>query len=124
MQDILLVGIGGFFGAISRYKLGGWVHQILDKHGFPYGTITVNIVGCFLIGLIAGLVLNKGIIPKQMEILVVTGFLGGFTTFSAFSLETLKLMQTGHYLNALLNVLISVVLGLLAAWIGMLLAKI
>jgi CrcB protein len=124
MQEILLVGLGGFFGAISRYKLCGWVHHILDKHGFPYGTITVNIVGCFLIGLIAGLVLNKGIIPKQMEILVVTGFLGGFTTFSAFSLETLKLMQTGHYLNALFNVLISVVLGLLAAWIGMLLSKI
>jgi fluoride exporter len=124
MVNILLVGLGGFFGAISRYKVGQWVHQLLDKHNFPYGTIFVNILGCFLIGLIAGLVSNKGLVPKHLELALITGFLGGFTTFSSFSLESLRLMQTGNFFSALLNIVISVVVGLTAAWLGMLLSKI
>lgn len=119
MKQLLLVGVGGGLGAILRYKLGGLVMHQFANARFPYGTFTVNVVGCLLIGLVAGLIERHHGVAGDTRLLVITGFLGGFTTFSAFGLETVYLVRRGLMPLALANVLGSVVLGILAVGLGL-----
>lgn len=122
MIKILMVGIGGFAGSVSRYLLAGFV-QKLCQNPYPYGTFAVNIIGCLAIGFIAGLSQGKYNISPQLRLLLMVGFLGGFTTFSTFTNETFALLTDGQLLAALANVLISVTLGLIAVWLGFILSN-
>ena len=121
MKLILVIGTGSFFGGIFRYLLSLLV-QTKAASQFPLHTLIVNIIGCFFIGVVFGL-FDKGQISHEWKLFLATGFLGGFTTFSAFSIETLTLLREGHTGYALLYILASVFLGLLATYIGYLLLK-
>jgi len=116
----LLIALGGAAGALARYGLAGWVHGLAGG-AFPWGTLVVNTVGSFLIG-VAVRVLDALAAPIGPRVLLITGFLGGFTTFSAFSYEALTLVQHGHWARAGLYVAASVVLGIAAALAGFALA--
>jgi fluoride exporter len=115
---VLFVGIGGFLGSIFRYLLGGYVQQASKSVDFPYGTLAVNLLGCFVIGFLAQLAEARGVFTSQTRALVFVGVLGGFTTFSSFGNETINLVRDGQMLNALGNVGANVVLGLLMVWLG------
>jgi CrcB protein len=117
-KEILLVGAGGFVGSVSRYLLGGWAHALLPRVGFPVGTVLVNIVGCFFIGLLAGFTEHRQMFGPEARLFLLIGLLGGFTTFSTFTHETLALARDAQYLRAAGNVLLQVLLGLIAAGIG------
>ncbi|MCF7805544.1 MAG: fluoride efflux transporter CrcB [Candidatus Marinimicrobia bacterium] len=118
-MNFLLVGIGGFFGAVSRYAVGGWVHRWLDNPWFPYGTLAVNVLGCFLIGFLAGMAETREILTPEMRLLTMVGFLGGFTTFSSFGYESIELLRDGQLLGMMWNLAFHLVLGLPAVWIGL-----
>ncbi len=119
MKEMLIVGIGGFIGSVLRFKTGTMFLQNLPDARFPWATFTVNIVGCLLIGIIAAFLERITFYNAEIRLLLITGFLGGFTTFSAFGLETLNLFRSGHLALAIANALISVVVGLLAVWCGL-----
>jgi fluoride exporter len=115
MQQFLMVALGGAFGAAARYGVSlstAW----LGTDAFPWGTWAANLIGCFLIGLVVPFVLTPQ--SETVRLLVVTGFLGAFTTFSTYSLDTLSLWMAGRPGLALLNALGSVVVGLLLVWLG------
>lgn len=116
IRSILLVGIGSCAGGILRYALSLAVHS--DKNGFPFATFIVNITGCLLIGLIYGLFSKFSDTSSGLCLLLTTGFCGGFTTFSTFSNEALKMLQNGYLTGFLLYVLGSILLGILAAYLG------
>lgn len=117
MKELLVVFIGGGMGSVTRYTLGRWVNS-LHGHHFPYGTLVVNVVACLLMGLAIGFADHRQWIGPHARLLLVAGFCGGFSTFSAFSTETLQLMQQGHYTSTALYVAGSVVLCVLATWAG------
>ncbi|MCL1887956.1 MAG: fluoride efflux transporter CrcB [Kiritimatiellaeota bacterium] len=112
MKLILAVGAGSFIGGVSRYLLSLLI-QAKTASSFPLPTLIVNITGCFCIGIVIGL-FDKGQLSHEWKLFLATGVLGGFTTFSAFSNETLHLFRGGCAGHALLYILVSVVLGLLA----------
>jgi fluoride exporter len=120
---ILLVGIGGFLGSILRYLLGGYAQQLSRSVSFPYGTLAVNLLGCFVIGLLAELAEARGVFSDESRAFLFAGLLGGFTTFSAFGNETVNLLGDGAALPALANVAAHVILGLAAVWLGRTLAR-
>lgn len=122
MLNILLVGIGGFIGSIARYLTSGYVQQMTQSVGFPYGTLAVNLIGCFVIGVLAELADARGVFTTESRSFVFVGILGGFTTFSSFSNETMNLMRDGEMLPAFANVSVHIVLGLGAVWLGRLVA--
>jgi CrcB protein len=123
MNNILMIAIGGAIGSVSRYGCQKWIYQMYP-HPFPFGTLAVNIVGSSIVGLIWGLA-EKGSIGKPgWTLFLITGFCGGFTTFSAFSLETLSLLRNGAVSSALFYIFLSVGVGLIAVWGGYSLAKI
>lgn len=107
--------LGGFVGAICRFALGEWVHI---NNGFPLGTFLINLIGCFCLGWFFTLVSQKGQIRPEFTLLIGTGFIGSFTTFSTFSVETLNLFQKGLMFMGILYVLASTVLGLVLAFLG------
>ncbi|MDX1977373.1 MAG: fluoride efflux transporter CrcB [Pseudanabaenaceae cyanobacterium bins.68] len=113
MAKILLVGIGGFVGSILRYLVSSHIQQFTKGLDFPYGTLVVNLIGCFLIGLLSELISTD-----ESQALVLIGFLGGFTTFSTFSHESLNLLANGKGNLALLNISIQVIMGMAAVWLG------
>ena len=115
IAQFIVVGFGGFFGAGLRFALGTWIHRMLPATVFPYGTIVVNILGCLLIGFLAAW---RQPLEPGLRLLLMVGLLGGFTTFSAFALETLSLSHQDQHLLAFGNVAASLVLGLGAAWAG------
>ena len=127
LREIFLVASGGAAGSVLRYAVSG-VAQRLFAHGvgsgapgiasFPAGTLVVNVSGSLLIGLIAGLAESRSLLSAEARLLLVTGVLGGYTTFSAFSLETLLLLRSGQTLTALASVALQVVLGVAAAFAG------
>jgi len=114
----LLVAIGGAAGSLSRYYLGGWAYNLAGSLTFPAGTLAVNVLGCLAIGFLSGIAEVRHIMTPQTRGLLVIGFLGGFTTFSAFGNETFALVRDGHFLPALANIALQVVLGLGAVWAG------
>ena len=113
LGNILLVAAGGAVGSVCRYLLSS-VHVA----SFPWGTLTVNVLGSLLIGLLAGLS-GRGILSPELKLLLVTGFCGGFTTFSTFASESLGMMKAGEVLTAAVYVGVSVTVGILAVWGGM-----
>lgn len=122
LKQILLVGLGGGVGSILRY-LTSVLTQKYNTGLFPLATFTVNIIGCLLIGLLIG-VLGSNIQGNQnLRLLFVTGFCGGYTTFSAFAVENFTLLQDQHYGTAALYIGASVVGGLIAVWLGYMLTK-
>lgn len=123
MKNALAVGPGGFFGCIARYLAGVSVVRLFDAPAFPYATLIVNVVGCFLIGLLGGLADNTRLISPVMQLFLVVGLLGGFTTYSAFGHQTLTLAHEGRMVLAVLNVSAHITLGLGAVWLGELVAK-
>ena len=116
MQWVLVL-IGSGVGGVVRYLTSTWMAERFGS-GFPWGTFTVNVAGGLLIGLLATLADERGILGPQTRLLLVVGFLGGYTTFSSFSLETLRLVEAGEVLPAALNILGNVTLALVAAAIG------
>jgi CrcB protein len=118
MTNILLVGLGGFIGSVARYKLGGWLLHLTAQEKFPYSTFAVNVVGCLVVGVLAGLAEKHEMFGPGARLLLFTGLLGGFTTFSAFGLETMFLLRRGEPWTAALYVVASVLLGLVAVWLG------
>ena len=104
-------------GGLSRYYLSGWVYNLLGR-SFPYGTLAVNIIGAFLIGLIMELALRSTALSDTVRLGLTVGFLGGLTTFSTFSYETFKLLEDGQFLLAAVNVLASVLICLFCTWLG------
>lgn len=119
MRDVLLISAGAVAGALARHYLNILITGILKPAGMPAGIIAVNLTGCFVIGILYGLDMTGSGISRHMKLLAVTGFLGSFTTFSTFGIDTLDLMQKGFPWKALLNILISVGGGILACWLGM-----
>ena len=118
MTNIILVGIGGFIGSVLRYLASGYVQQSTKSIDFPYGTLAVNVIGCFIIGFLAQLVEERGVFTSEARSFVFVGVLGGFTTFSSFGNETLNLARDSQMMNALANVSANVILGLFAVWLG------
>ena len=118
MTNILLVGLGGALGSIARYLVSLWVQAATQSVNFPFGTLTVNLVGCFVIGFLGELAESRGIFTSEMRLLVFIGLLGGFTTFSSFGNDTLNLARSGQMFNALGNVFANVVFGLALVWLG------
>ena len=121
MKQLILVFIGGGVGSIGRYLLGKIWND--PSSGIPYGTFAANIVGSLLIGLILGWALKNNALSSNTTLLLATGFCGGFTTFSTFSMDTLSLFELGHNYRALAYMFSSVVLSVLAVWLGILLGK-
>ena len=118
MLLIVLVGIGGFIGAVLRYLISDWVNEIFQTLSVPYGTLTVNITGCLFIGILAGLSENRNLLGPETRALLVVGVFGGFTTFSTFGNETVELLKDGKSIAAFSNVALHVCLGLVAVWVG------
>jgi len=118
LLNVFIVGIGGFIGSALRYLVSGWAQQLSKSLDFPYGTLTVNLIGCFVIGFLGQLAEARGIFASETRLLVFIGLLGGFTTFSSFGNDTLNLARSGQMLNALTNVAVNVAFGLLLVWLG------
>ena len=117
IRNLLLVALGGAGGSVLRYLLSN------INTSFPWGTFAVNVLGSFLIGLLVGL-MSKGVLSPEMKLLLVTGFCGGFTTFSAFANESFSMMKAGDVLLTALYGGASVIIGILAVWGGMTLSNI
>jgi CrcB protein len=122
MKAILLVGLGGGIGSIFRYLttvvVSKWSHSAISP-----ATFIANILGCILVGIIFGIIEKQQIISNDLKLLLITGFCGGYTTFSAFSLENLQLIQSGHAGHAIVYALSSIILGILAVWGGIMIVK-
>ena len=123
MFKLFIIGLGGFFGAISRYAFSGWILRSFENSYFPYGTLAVNLLGCLAIGFLAEVSELKQIFNPEIRLLIFIGFLGSFTTFSTFGLEVFNLLRDGSIIPALLNLAAHIFLGLLAVWIGIVLAR-
>ena len=116
MKILLMIGTGSFAGGILRYLISQFL-QGKTASTFPIGTLLVNIVGCFLVGLIVG-VIDRGTLASEWRLFLITGLLGGFTTFSAFSMESVSLLREGQVGYALTYIGLSVCLGLFATYIA------
>lgn len=122
MTQILFIAGGGAIGAILRFGVSNGVHAVFGRD-FPYGTLTVNVLGSLLIGFFYITLLERVSLGPEWRAFIIIGVLGAFTTFSTFSLETFNLIEAGEIAKALLNVALSVSACLLAAWIGILVAR-
>jgi len=121
-MQILAIAAGGAIGALLRFWVSGGVHSILGR-SFPYGTLSVNVFGSLLIGILY-VVFNERIeVSPHWRALLLVGVLGAFTTFSTFSMETLELLEKGDIVRAIANVLLNVILCIGAAWIGVLVVR-
>jgi CrcB protein len=112
------VGSGGFLGALARYGLSGLVHRQAPLATFPYGTLAVNLLGCLLIGGLAGLAESRQLFGPEFRTFALIGVLGGFTTFSTFGYETFAMLRDDEHLRAAANVGTHVILGLALVWLG------
>ena len=123
MLQVLLIGCGGFIGTIARYGLATMAYRLLGA-SFPYGTLTVNILGCLLIGYVSIAAEERDMIARSTRLFLTIGILGGFTTFSSFGYETFTLLRLGNIFPAALYVFTSVITGLAAVWLGGILARV
>jgi len=118
MKELLLVATGGGLGACARYLLSGYVLQFTVQSRFPWGTFSVNVLGCLVAGLLLALAEKHQMISPDARLFLFTGILGGFTTFSAFGLETLNLLRRGDVAVAAAYVGLSVACGLAVLWLA------
>ena len=116
-KEILIAGCGGFVGTAGRYLVGKWSSGLWPG-AFPMGTFLVNVIGCFIIGLFFGLLENAKVMTPQENVLLITGFCGGFTTFSSFADDMWVLGQKGDWMTFCLYLALSVVIGILCVWAG------
>ena len=116
MNKLLWIAVGGVVGTLCRYMFSTWVDQ-RSQSTFPYGTLAVNLVGCFIAGLLFP-IFERAAIPPEMRLAVFTGFLGGFTTFSAYGLQTFILVDGGLMSLAAVNIVVSNLAGLAMVWLG------
>ena len=117
LKTMLIAGLGGFVGTCLRYLTGRLCH-LWTLGGFPLGTFVVNVVGCFVIGALLGLAEQKNLLSPSMNVMLVTGFCGGFTTFSSFADDIFLLMQQRHWGIFILYTGLSLVLGVAMVWLG------
>jgi len=117
-MTLLLIGAGGFLGAISRYLVDGWVSE-LSRGSFPWGTLVVNLTGSFVLGILFALSMERAVLPADIRPPVLIGFIGAYTTFSTLTLETWRLVMDGSYALAAGNIAASLVLGLVAVAAGL-----
>lgn len=123
MRQLLLIATGGALGAMTRFLALSSVTALFGN-AFPYGTLVVNVVGSFFAGIVSMLILDKGVFfSAHTQSLILVGFLGAFTTFSTFSMETLLLMQEAQWLKAVLNITLNLTLCLLASFLGIYLVR-
>ncbi len=122
-RALILIAVAGGAGAVSRYGVGLWAQRQLGSH-FAFGTLMVNILGCLLLGFVLELESQTEWIGLSARLFMAVGFLGAFTTFSTFGFETLKFLQAGDHHLALLNVGANLFLGMVAVWLGWMLARI
>ncbi len=122
MLEVIIVTIGGGLGSAARYLVSTWAAARFGA-GFPYGTLIVNIVGCFIIGAFVTMTTERLIISPYWRLFVTVGIVGGFTTFSSFSYETIHLLQEAEVLRAFYNVGFNVIVGFSATWLGISFAR-
>jgi CrcB protein len=122
VQMLFYIALGGALGAVLRYLASKGVHALAGS-GFPYGTLTVNVVGSLLMGFLYILLIERVSNNLPLRATLIIGFLGAFTTFSTFSIETFNLLENGEAFKAFTNILVSVLLCLLAAWLGVILGR-
>lgn len=121
-MQLIAIAFGGALGALLRYWTSTGVHGLFGRD-FPYGTLTVNVIGSLLIGFLSVVMLERLTIGPEWRAGLLIGLLGAFTTFSTFSMETINLIEQGAMLKAMLNVVLSVLLCLGAVWIGLVIAR-
>jgi CrcB protein len=122
MTNIVIIAIGGALGAVTRYGIALWVGQRWGR-SFPLGTFVINVSGSFLVGLLMTLLAERFTVNPQWRLLLVVGFLGAYTTFSTFEYETGALLKDGEWTFAMLNVILSVVMGFIGLKFGEIVAK-
>jgi CrcB protein len=123
MQKIFLVGLGGFIGSIFRYLLSGFMQRASNIVSFPVGTLTVNLIGCFIIGMLAGLSESRQLFSDNARVFIFIGLLGGFTTFSTYSYEVFSFLRDGEFFSSFLNVFLHLFFSLILVWLGFSLTK-
>ncbi len=122
-MQLLEIGLGGFFGAIARYLVDGFVSERTTAAAFPLGTLVINLSGAFVLGLLATLAIERSVLPAGIRGPVMIGFLGAYTTFSTWMLESLRLLEAGSWGLAIANLAGSAVLGILAVVAGVVLGR-
>ncbi|MEQ6341227.1 MAG: fluoride efflux transporter CrcB [Gammaproteobacteria bacterium] len=122
MNQIFLIAAGGAVGSVLRFLMSTGVHGILGR-AFPYGTLAVNVVGSFIMGLLYVLLIDRFNMSGEWRAALLVGLLGGFTTFSSFSIETVNLLEAGETVKALLNILLSVGVCITVTWLGIIIGR-
>jgi CrcB protein len=123
MIKLIYIGVGGFMGSISRYLVSGAFYKITKSASFPFGTLAVNVLGCLFIGFLSGLAEDRHLFNPEIRLFLFIGFLGGFTTFSTFGLEVLSFLRDGQFMSSFLNLILHLILGFGAVWMGFSLSK-
>lgn len=122
MLQLLTIAGGGALGAVLRFGMSSYIYRLLGRD-FPYGTLAVNVVGSLVMGILFILFVERGLVSAEWRSAIIIGFLGAFTTFSTFSIETLMLVESGELSRAALNVVLSVTLCLVATWLGLVMGR-
>jgi CrcB protein len=120
--QLLTIAGGGALGAVLRFGMSSYIYRLLGRD-FPYGTLAVNVVGSLVMGILFILFVERGLVSAEWRSAIIIGFLGAFTTFSTFSIETLMLVESGELSRAALNVVLSVTLCLVATWLGLVMGR-
>lgn len=121
-MTLVLVGLGGFLGAIARYLVDGWIAERAGAT-FPFGTLVVNLSGAFVLGFLFALTVERGVLPAAIRPPVLVGFIGAYTTFSTLALESWRLIEDGSYVLGLANLFGSMALGVVVVVLGLLLGR-
>ncbi len=122
MIQLLTVAAGGALGAVLRFLMSSNIYRVFGRD-FPYGTLAVNVIGSLLMGFFFVLIMERAALSDAWRGVIIIGFLGAFTTFSTFSIETLNLLESGELSRAALNIFLSVVLCLMATWLGLVMGR-
>ncbi|PLX98806.1 MAG: fluoride efflux transporter CrcB [Desulfuromonas sp.] len=121
-MQLLYIGLFGALGCVSRYLVSGWTYSLAGRN-LPYGTLAVNVIGSFLLGLLMEGSLRSTVLTPEIRLGITVGFMGGFTTFSTFSFETMRLLEDGSFIHAGANIVLNVVVCILFAGLGIFLAR-